>query len=113
LGLSQPGKDGLYRSAVPVYRPALGTRLIQENRMADMDELLQDLKQKRDELRVKIHLASREMQDEWEELETKMDDFTRRARIKETGKNVGKALGLVGEELKSGYKRIQRALKDD
>jgi hypothetical protein len=81
--------------------------------MADMDELLQDLKQARDELRVRIHLASRELQDEWQELEGKMDEFNRRARLKETGEGVGKALAAVGDELTSGYKRIQRAIKED
>jgi hypothetical protein len=81
--------------------------------MADFDEILQDLKRRRDELRVRIHLASREMQDEWEELETKMSEFSRRARLKETGDGVSKALGSLGQELKTGYQRIQRALKDD
>jgi hypothetical protein len=81
--------------------------------MTDFDELLKDLKQKRDQLRVRMHLASRELQDEWRELEEKMEDFSRRARLKETGTGVSKALGAVGDELKSGYKRLQRALKDD
>ena len=81
--------------------------------MPDFDEILEDLKQRRDELRVRMHLASRELQDEWEELEKKMNDFTRRAGIKETGEGVGKALGSLGNELKAGYQRIHRALKDD
>ncbi|HEX9852537.1 MAG TPA: hypothetical protein VGA68_05960 [Woeseiaceae bacterium] len=81
--------------------------------MADFDKLLQELKQKRDELRVRIHLASREIQEEWKELDGKMEDFSRRARLKETGAGVSKALGALGDELKSGYKRIHRALKED
>lgn len=81
--------------------------------MADIDEILNDLKQRRDQLRVRMHLASRELQDEWDELETKMTDFSRRARLKETGDEVGKALSSLGKELKSGYQRIHRAIKDD
>jgi hypothetical protein len=81
--------------------------------MADFEEILNDLKQRRDQLRVRMHLATRELQDEWEELETKMTDFSRRARLKETGDEVGKALGLLGKELKAGYQRIHRAMKDD
>lgn len=81
--------------------------------MADFDKMLQDLKEKRDELRVRIHLASRELQDEWQELEQKMEDFSRRARLKESGTAVSKALGALGTELKSGYTRIHRALKDE
>ena len=81
--------------------------------MADFDKMLKDLKEKRDELRVRIHLASRELQDEWQELEQKMEDFSRRARLKESGAAVSKALGTLGTELKSGYQRIHRALKKD
>jgi hypothetical protein len=81
--------------------------------MGDFDEVLQDLKRRRDELRVRIHLASRELQQEWDELETKMSDFSRRAGLRETGDGVGKALGALGSELKAGYQRISRALKDD
>ena len=81
--------------------------------MADFDKMLKDLKEKRDELRVRIHLASRELQDEWQELEQKMEDFSRRARLKESGTAVSKALGALGTELKSGYQRIHRALKKD
>lgn len=87
--------------------------------MADIDEILADLKQRRDELRVQINLASKEVKEEWEELEEKMDDFSskakqfaKEAKIKETGEGVGKALKQLGGELKEGYKRIHAALKD-
>lgn len=80
--------------------------------MADLDELLEDLKQKRDELRVQMHLASKEAQDEWEELESKMKDFSRRAEIEKTGEGLGKALGDLGNEIKLGYRRLREAIKD-
>mgnify|MGYP000140318769 CR=1 FL=1 len=88
--------------------------------MPDFDDLLEELKQKRDELRVQMNLASREMRDEWEELEDKLEEFTDRARqvaedadLKATGEGVGKALGQLGEELKRGYDRIWRALREE
>jgi peptidoglycan hydrolase CwlO-like protein len=87
--------------------------------MADLDDIIEDLKQKRDELRVQIHLASREVKEEWEELEEKMNDFSARtkqfaddARIKETGEGVGEALKKLGREIKLGYDRIRDAVKD-
>ena len=87
--------------------------------MNDFDELVEDLKQKRDELRVKVNLASREIKDEWEELEEKMEEFSQKAKqrvgeagIKETGEGVGKALGQLGHEIKLGYERIRDAVKD-
>ena len=88
--------------------------------MIDFDDLVEELQQKRDELRVQMNLASREMKDEWDELEEKLGELTDRARqiaadanIKETGEGVGKALSQLGDEIKLGYDRIWKALKED
>ena len=80
--------------------------------MSDIDDVFAQLKQKRDELRVQIHLASKEVQEEWEELEGKMEDFSAKAKLGETGTGVGQALGELGGELKKGYERIRDAIKD-
>lgn len=81
--------------------------------MDDFDDMMDELKQKRDELRVQINLASRELKEEWDELEDKMQDFSRRARLRETGEGVGDALGQLGSEIKQGYKRLWRAMRED
>ena len=81
--------------------------------MGDFEDLVADLKQKRDELRVKIHLASKEAQDEWEELEEKMQEFSSKAELGKTTEGLGDALGKLGQELKLGYKRIRSAIKED
>ncbi|MDJ0751865.1 MAG: hypothetical protein QNJ11_20440 [Woeseiaceae bacterium] len=87
--------------------------------MDDFDDLIEELKQKRDELRVQINLASREAKDEWQELEAKMEDFTSKtkrfaedAQIKESSAAVGDALGQLGTELKKGYERLRDAISD-
>lgn len=80
--------------------------------MSELEEIVEDLKQKRDELRLQIHLASKEVKDEWEELEEKMDHFVAKAHLKETGEGVGNAMGQLGHELKAGYQRVRNAIKD-
>lgn len=80
--------------------------------MSDFDDLIDDLKQKRDELRVQMNLASRELKEEWEELEGRSRDFLARAEIERTGEGISDALGELGEELKKGYQRIRKAMKD-
>ena len=87
--------------------------------MNDFDDLIEELKQKRDELRVQMNLATREAKDEWDELEVKMEEFTAKARdfadnaqLKETGEGVGEALGQLGGEIKKGYERLRKAIKD-
>jgi vacuolar-type H+-ATPase subunit D/Vma8 len=80
--------------------------------MSEFDDMVAELKQKRDELRLQIHLASKEAQDEWEGLEEKMQEFTSRAEIEKTSEGLGDALGKLGEELKLGYRRIRNAMKE-
>ena len=81
--------------------------------MSELDDIIAELKQRRDELVVQMHLASKEAKDEWDELEEKLEDFTAKAKLGETGEGVGKALGQLGDELKLGYERIFKAVKDD
>ena len=81
--------------------------------MTDIKDLWEELKQKRDELRVQIHLASKDAQDEWDELEVKMKEFSKRAEMEKTGESVGTALQGLGQELMQGYKRIRKAVRDD
>ena len=87
--------------------------------MADFDDLIDDLKQKRDELRVQMNLASRELKDEFEELEEKFDELKAKAReiaadaeLDETGKGLSKAIGQLGHEIKLGFQRIRDAIRD-
>jgi len=87
--------------------------------MDNFDDLIEELKQKRDELRVQLNLASREARDEWQELEEKMEELTDKARqfadnadVKETGAGIGEALEQLGGEIKKGYERLWKAIKD-
>ncbi|HLF30749.1 MAG TPA: hypothetical protein VI566_06935 [Xanthomonadales bacterium] len=80
--------------------------------MVDIHDLKRDLKTLREELDLKMHLASLEAKQEWAELEGKWQSFSSRARLEDTADSVGNALVLLGEELKQGYKRLRRALKD-
>ena len=88
--------------------------------MGELDDLFEELKQKRDELRVQVNLASREIKDEWEDLEEKMEEFSGKAKefageagLKETGAGIGQALRQLGGEIKLGYQRVRDALKEE
>ena len=80
--------------------------------MNEFNDVVDTLKQMRDELRVQIHLASKDVQDDWEELEDKMKNITDKAGLDETGEGVGKAIEQLGQELKLGYERMRDAIKD-
>jgi hypothetical protein len=78
-----------------------------------IDELLANLKQERDELHVKAHLAKMEASDEWTALEAKLVKLNAKARelggaSREASKDIGAAAMLLGEEIRDGFRKIAK-----
>ena len=78
--------------------------------MADLDKFTHDLKRVRDELKLKIHLGSKEAQDEWADLEKRWQTFRQKAELDRTGGEVGGTMKQLGSDLKAAYERIRKAL---
>lgn len=83
--------------------------------MADLKEqvsgLIEELKKERDELRVKISLAKLEAEDDWQQIEKKLNKLEAKAReiggaTAEASKDVGAAASLLGQEIRKGLKAI-------
>lgn len=79
--------------------------------MNDTHDLMRDLKKLREELELKMHLASMEMKQEWHELEGKWEKFSQKTGLDESADALGGSLELLGEELKNSYKRFRAGLK--
>lgn len=82
----------------------------------ELREYYGDLKQQRDQLRVRVHLAGTEVRDEWKELEKKWQQFESRSALvfdeaKDAGEDVAEAAKLLGSELKDAFRRIGRRLQ--
>jgi len=80
-----------------------------------IEEQLAALKRERDELALKIHLAKAEVREEWQELETRLDEMEKRAgplaqAVGETAGGVGASLELAADEIKKGFAKIRRLL---
>ena len=78
-------------------------------------ELMEILKQRRDELSVQMHLGKAEAKDLWKETEDKWRHLRNQFdKIDEdTGdasKDVGAAAILIAEEIKQGYERLRKLL---
>ncbi len=79
----------------------------------ELEKLLHDLAQQRDELRLKMHLAKAEARDEWEKLERQWEHVRAklpqaRATVGESAKEIAAAAALVAEEIKRGYDRLRK-----
>ena len=81
----------------------------------EVEELADDLRQRRDELRLQLHLAGAEAKESWEDLEKKWGHFESKAALmrkeaKSAGAEIGEAAKLLGGEIKDGYKRLKKLL---
>lgn len=78
-----------------------------------INEILSELKQERDELRLKLELAKLEASDEWVKLEAKLAKLEAKAKelgnvTTEASQDVGAAAKLLGEEIREGFKKIAK-----
>jgi hypothetical protein len=83
------------------------------SKSTDVKELIESLERVRDELKLKVHLATADARDEWEELEKKLGHLRGKAssigRVAgDAAEDVGQAVELLGNELKRGYERLRK-----
>jgi uncharacterized phage-like protein YoqJ len=78
--------------------------------MPDIKKMAEDLKQNYDELKLKVHLGSKDAQDEWAELQERWKSFENHADLKKSKEDLGDAVQILGSELKDAFDRIRKAL---
>ncbi|MFM2280206.1 MAG: hypothetical protein RLZZ444_2437 [Pseudomonadota bacterium] len=78
--------------------------------MADVNKLVDDLKQTYDEIKLKAHLGSKDAQDEWEGLQQKWQHFQSQAELNKSATDVGDALKILGNEISEAFGRIRKSL---
>ena len=81
-----------------------------------LEQAIAQLRQERDELRVRAHLLKAEMRDEWDEVERKWEHLEPKlerlaASARESAGDIGAATGQLGEEITNAYRRIRKALQ--
>ncbi len=84
---------------------------------SEFEDLKAKLKQQRDEINVKLHLAGMEVKQEWEKADLQWDKLNDKItdiadEAKETGEDVIEGAKTIAEELTLAYERIKERLKD-
>ncbi len=80
-----------------------------------LKHIVDKLKTERDELRVRMHLAKEDLQDEWTTLEGKWDKLEHKlsaakTEVADSSGDVGLAAKALAFEIKQAYQRIKRSL---
>ena len=78
--------------------------------MSKLDELRAELSQLRDEAKVRAELGRMEAKERWEEAEAKWNHFIAEARFHQSKEGIMTAFEELGEELRTAYGRIIKAL---
>jgi hypothetical protein len=74
--------------------------------MINLPEMMKELQQKRDELKLQLHLASKDAEDEWEQLVAEWDKFLSSSQFEKTSEEVGEAARDIGLKMKAAYDRM-------
>ena len=82
-----------------------------KNEGAEMDisKLMEELAQRRDELKLQLHLASKDAEDEWQDLTQEWDKFLSRSEFDKSADEVGEAARQLGLKMKAAYDRMKKA----
>ena len=87
-----------------------------EDKIEDgFEDVFEALEQERDELRVRMHLASMEVREKWDELEAQWEQFAARSEqlkreLEPTVDDTKAAFVLLKDELAEGYRKIRDRL---
>ncbi len=83
-----------------------------------IENLWQEIKTQRDELRLQVHLAANEVKEEWRYIEEKkLPEIEHKLHKLEEDyeaqiADLGKAIEIIGDEIKNSYSRIKSRLDE-
>ncbi|HIE95889.1 MAG: hypothetical protein ABGZ23_07090 [Fuerstiella sp.] len=82
-----------------------------------LESLMSHLRQERDELKLKVHLAEMEAKEEYDRLSGKLDELTVQYNpvknaVADSAENVIAALSLAAGEMKNGFQKIRKAITE-
>ncbi len=84
---------------------------------SDLEEAINVVKQQRDELKLKLHLAQMEAKEEYDRLSGKVEEIATQYEpvqdaVEEAAGAVFSALLLAADEVKAGFQRVRKAVDD-
>ncbi len=80
-----------------------------------IEKLLEQVRQERDELRVRAHLAKAELSEEWEKIEAGLGNLEAKAKelkqaTAEAAGEIAPAAQLLAEQVRKGFETIRKHL---
>jgi hypothetical protein len=91
--------------------------MTKSERSAVLSSLISSLKQQRDELALQMHLGKTEAKEEWDKVDKKWRQLTAeyeplKDAVGETTDNVISGVRLIADEVKQGFERVAKLLRE-
>jgi len=77
--------------------------------MVNLKDVMAELQQKRDEIKLQLHLGSMEAEEEWDEMVGEWDKFLSTSQFDQTAEEVGEAARALGLKMKTAYDKARKA----
>jgi hypothetical protein len=78
--------------------------------MVDLKNIMSELQQKRDEIKLQLRLGSMEAEEEWDMLVADWDKFLSRSQFDQTAEEVGDAARDMGLKMKAAYDKARKTV---
>jgi hypothetical protein len=78
--------------------------------MTDLKSMMAELQQKRDEIKLQLHLGSMDAEEEWDSLVFEWDKFLSKYQFDQTADEVGEAARELGLKMKAAYDNAKKAV---
>ena len=78
--------------------------------MVDLKNMMAELQQKRDEIKLQLKLGSMEAEEEWDSLVSEWDTFLSASQFERSAEEVGEAAREMGLKMKIAFDRAKNAV---
>lgn len=76
--------------------------------MSDYDDWIDEMRRKRDELKLQMHLAGKEAEDELDQMLKDWAKFVEKAQLEKSAEEVGEAARELGLRMKTAFDRLRK-----
>ena len=76
----------------------------------DLEIIMTELQQKRDEIKLQLHLGSMEAEEEWDALVSEWDRFLSTSQLDQSAEEVGEAARELGLKMKVLYDKARKSV---
>jgi hypothetical protein len=85
--------------------------ILGDRKLINLKNLIAELQQKRDDIKLQLHLGTMEAEEEWDTLVAEWDKFLSTSQFDQTAEEVGDAARELGLKMKVAYDKARKTVE--